>query len=465
MLGKYLPQDQNDLFRMRLDQMVNMNHELIVLSKEVAWDWIENELKNLYSEEGRPSIPIRTIVGMLLLKQLYNQSDETVLERWIENPYWQYFTGEQFFQHESPFDPTDFVHFRKRVGAAGMEKVLSLTVRLHIGSEVEKEVNIDTTVQEKNITFPTDSKLATKIIKYCWSYAKAERVELRQSYRFVVKRLRMKLHNGGHPRRQKAARKAGRKLKTIAGRLVRELQRKLDGEALVYYGQSLNLFKEVLAQKKSTKNKRYSLHEPAVWCIAKGKPHKKYEFGCKVSVARNAKDGVIVGMKSFTGNPYDGDTLEASLEQIERILQDAGGDRPKIAVADRGYRGRKEIGQTKILTPTSGSKNQSNYDKQKQRKRFRNRAGIEPIIGHLKEDHRMRRNFLSGEIGDAINCLLAGAAFNLKMRLNQIRSSFWAFLRDMWASMSLEMAAFGFLLANWIQMRSKSQLLHSLDYE
>lgn len=465
MLGKYLPQDQNDLFRMRLDQMVNMNHELIVLSKEVAWDWIENELKNLYSEEGRPSIPIRTIVGMLLLKQLYNQSDETVLERWIENPYWQYFTGEQFFQHESPFDPTDFVHFRKRVGAAGMEKVLSLTVRLHIGSEVEKEVNIDTTVQEKNITFPTDSKLATKIIKYCWSYAKAERVELRQSYRFVVKRLRMKLHNGGHPRRQKAARKAGRKLKTIAGRLVRELQRKLDGEALVYYGQSLNLFKEVLAQKKSTKNKRYSLHEPAVWCIAKGKPHKKYEFGCKVSVARNAKDGVIVGMKSFTGNPYDGDTLEASLEQIERIRQDAGGDRPKIAVADRGYRGRKEIGQTKILTPTSGSKNQSNYDKQKQRKRFRNRAGIEPIIGHLKEDHRMRRNFLSGEIGDAINCLLAGAAFNLKMRLNQIRSSFWAFLRDMWASMSLEMAAFGFLLANWIQMRSKSQLLHSLDYE
>ena len=346
-----------------------------------------------------------------------------------------------------------------------MEKVLSLTVRLHFGSELEEEVQVDTTVQEKNITFPTDSKLAFKIIKYCWSYAKAERVDLRQSYRFVVKGLRMKLHNGTHPRRQKAARKASRKLKTIAGRLVRELLRKLDSEALAYYGQSLNLFESVLAQKKSSKNKRYSLHEPAVWCIAKGKPHKKYEFGCKVSVARNAKSGVIVGMKSFTGNPYDGDTLETSLDQIERIRRDAGGDRPKTVVADRGYRGRKEIGQTKILIPTSGNKSQSSYDKQKQRKRFRNRAGIEPIIGHLKEDHRMRRNFLAGERGDAVNCLLAGAAFNLKMRLNQIRSSFWAFLRDMWASLSFEMAAFGFLLANWNQMRSKSQLLHSLDYE
>lgn len=461
MLGKFLPQDQNDLFRMRLDQMVNMNHELIILSKEVAWDWIENELKSLYSEEGRPSIPIRTIVGMLLLKQLYNQSDETVLERWVENPYWQYFTGEQFFQHESPFDPTDFVHFRKRVGEAGMEKVLSLTVRLHYGSEVEPEVLVDTTVQEKNITFPTDSKLAYKIIKYCWSYAKAERIDLRQSYRFVVKGLRMKLHNGGHPRRQKAARKASRKLKTIAGRLVRDLNRKLDSEALAYYDSSLKLFEEVLAQKKSTKNKRYSLHEAAVWCIAKGKPHKKYEFGCKVSVARNAKNGVIVGMKSFTGNPYDGDTLEASLEQIERIRQDAGGDRPKIVVADRGYRGRKEIGQTKILIPTSGSKNQTNYDKQKQRKRFRNRAGIEPIIGHLKEDHRMRRNFLRGEIGDAVNCLLAGAAFNLKMRLNQIRSSFWAFWRDMWASLYCEIAVYGHILATCNQMRSNFQKLYS----
>ncbi|MCB0694743.1 MAG: IS5 family transposase [Saprospiraceae bacterium] len=446
---------------MRLDQMVNMNHELIILSKEVDWNWIENELKDSYSEEGRPSIPIRTMVGMLLLKQLYNQSDESVLARWVENPYWQYFTGEQYFQHKPPFDSTDFVYFRKRVGEAGMEKVLSLTVRLHSGSEAEEEVQVDTTVQEKNITFPTDSKLAFKIIKYCWSYAKAERVDLRQSYRFVVKGLRMKLHNGGHPRRQKAARKASRKLKTIAGRLVRDLLRKLDAEALAYYGPSLNLFEQVLAQKKSSKNKRYSLHEPAVWCIAKGKPHKKYEFGCKVSVARNAKSGVIVGMKSFTGNPYDGDTLEASLDQIERIRRNAGGDRPKIAVADRGYRGRKEIGQTKILIPTSGSKSQTNYEKQKQRKRFRKRAGIEPVIGHLKEDHRMRRNFLSREIGDAVNCLLAGAAFNLKMRLNQIRSSFWAFFRDLWASMCWEIAVYGHILATCNQMRSNFHKIHS----
>ena len=143
MLGKFLPQDQHDLFRMRLDQMVNMSHELIILAKEVDWNWIENELKDSYSEEGRPSIPIRTMVGMLLLKQLHNQSDESVLARWVENPYWQYFTGEQYFLHRPPFDPTDFVYFRKRVGETGMEKVLSLTVRLHFGSESEEEVQVD----------------------------------------------------------------------------------------------------------------------------------------------------------------------------------------------------------------------------------------------------------------------------------------------------------------------------------
>ena len=421
MKGSIPNQDQSDLFRNRLTSIISLDHELSRLAEEIDWECIDAELDGYYAREGRPSIPVRTMVGMLLLKRMYDQSDESVLARWVENPYWQYFTGETYFQHRPPFDPTDFVYFRKRVGEAGMEKILSLTVRLHCGSEVEEEVLVDTTVQEKNVTFPTDTKLALKIINYCWAYGDREGVEWRQSYRFVVKRLRLATYNGSHPRRRRGARRAQRKLRTIAGRLVRDLRRKLSAEALAYYTETLDLFEQVLGQRRGTKNKRYSLHEPAVWCIAKGKVHKKYEFGCKVSVARTALSGIVVGMKSFVGNPYDGDTLAPALAQVERVREDAGGERPRIAVVDRGYRGRKYLNGTDVLIPGRGTKEQTYYEKQKQRKRFRRRAGIEPVIGHLKEDHRMRRNFLSGELGDAVNCLLAGAAFNMMKRLNQLK--------------------------------------------
>lgn len=426
MKGKITPQFQEDLFRTRLSSIIDPKHELCHLAAELDWEWIETELSGFYADSGRPSVPPRTMVGMLLLKQLYNQSDESVLDRWVENPYWQFFTGETFFQHKPPFDPTDFVYFRKRVGEKGMEKVLSLTVRLHCGSEVEEEVLFDTTVQEKNITFPTDDKLAWKIIRHCWAYAESEGIPLRQSYRFKVKNLRLMMHNGSHPKRRKAAIRARKKLKNIAGRLVRDLQRKMDRQAIKYYGDSLELFLHVLNQKPQDKDKRYSLHEPDVWCIAKGKAHKKYEFGSKVSVARTALSGVIVGMKSFEGNPYDGDTLAPSLDQVERVRSDANGNRPARAVADRGYRGRKTIKDTQVLIPGRSKSNQSYYQKRKQRERFRRRAGIEPVISHLKYDYRMLRNFLSGAIGDSVNCLLAGAAFNLNKRLNEIKAAFCA---------------------------------------
>lgn len=426
MKGKIKPQDQIELFKSRLDNMIDIEHQLCVLAREIDWNWIDQEFSDLYADQGRPSVPVRTMVGMLLLKHLYDQSDESVLARWVENPYWQYFTGETHFQHKPPFNPTDFVHFRKRVGEKGMEKILSLTVRLHYGSATEPEIVIDTTVQEKNITYPTDDKLAWKIIRYCWSYADAEGITLRQSYRFVAKSLRLKLHNGHHPKRRKAADKARKKLKTIAGRLVRDLERKMDQHALSWYGESLDLFKHVLAQEVGDKDKRYSLHEPDVWCIAKGKAHKKYEFGCKVSVARTALSGVIVGMKSFKENPYDGDTLQDSLEQVERVRVDAFGDRPALAVADRGYRGRKQIGETQVLCPGRSKASDTQYQKRKQRERFRRRAGIEPIISHLKYDHRMWRNFLAGAHGDMVNCIMAGSAFNLKKRLNQIKTALHA---------------------------------------
>lgn len=422
MLGKQKRKSQIDLFRSRLDQMISIHHPLVQLSKELDWDWIENELKGHYSEEGRPSVAIRTMVGMLLLKQLYNQSDEAVMDRWVENPYWQYFTGEKYFQHKGPFDPTDFVYFRKRVGKEGMEKVLSLTVKLHDGAQSESVVQIDTTVQEKNITFPTDTKLQLRIIEYLWCIAQQEGITLRQSYKFVLKHLRLEMHNSHHPRRRKKAKKARRKVKTICGRLLRDVERKLTAEQLLHYQPWLDFYHCVMNQKRNDKNKIYSLHEPEVYCVAKGKEHKKYEFGCKVAVVRTAKSGVIVGVTSFEKNVYDGHTLQPALEQCQRIRETIGGNRPTVAVVDRGCKGKKEIDGTEIMIPGKPEKNQSPYEKRKLRKMFRARAAIEPTIGHLKHDHRMLRNYLSGVLGDAVNALMAGAAFNLKMRLNQLKN-------------------------------------------
>lgn len=423
MKGKLPKVVQSDLFRSRLSSIISPNHELCQLAAQVDWDWLDREFDKYYSKEGRPSVPVRKMVGLLLLKQMYNESDESVIDRWIENPYWQFFTGETYFQHSKPFDPSDFVHFRHRVGEEGMEKVLALSIKLHCGSETEEEVQIDTTVQEKNITFPTDTKLALKIIDYMREVANSEGVSLRQSYVRVMKKLRMATVKGDHPRRAKGAKKARRKIKNIAGRLVRDVGRKLSEEAHSHYAETLELFKQVLAQKTKDKDKRYSLHEPAVWCISKGKAHKKYEFGCKVSVSRGSSSGVILGMKSFAGNPYDGHTLEPALDQIQKIREQLGGNRPKRAVVDRGYRGRTQIGETEILLPKSGGKKLSAHHRRKMKERFRARAGIEPVIGYLKSDHRMLRNYLKGETGDAVNCLLAGAAYNLRLRMRQIKAS------------------------------------------
>ena len=425
MIGKHKPAI-GDLFRSNLNQILNLNHELVLLSKEVDWTWIENELSVYYSDKGRPSVPIRTMVGMLLLKHLYNRSDESVVAGWVENPYWQYFTGESFFQHEPPFNPTDFVHFRKRIGEEGMEKILTLTVKLHPEAAKEEQVQFDTTVQEKNISYPTDTKLQRRIMSYLRTIAEWEDLDLRQSYVRIEKRLLLAMRFGHHPKHKKVAQKARRKFKTITGRLLRDVQRKLDPVMLAHYQPYLDLYAEVLAQKRSDKNKIYSLHEPHVKCISKGKAHKKYEFGNKVGITRGCQTGVILGVKSYTENIYDGHALPAALAQSSRILEQVGGQRPKEAIVDRGCRGRKQIEGTKISIPSRPTSTDTKYQKTKKRKKFRSRAAIEPIIGHLKHDHRMLRNYLSGTIGDAINAMAAGCAFNIKMRLRQIKMTFFS---------------------------------------
>lgn len=421
MLGKIKRDSQQNLFKTRLTDLINLGHPLVKLADEVSWDKMELEFQNLYSEQGRPSIPIRKIAGLLLLKEMFKESDESVVERWIENAYWQYFTGEEFFQTKQPFDPSEFVHFRKRLKEAGLEFLLSQSVALHPKAKNEKEVQIDTTVQEKNITFPTDAKLAKKVIDNCTKIAGREGIKQRQTYKRVAKQYLRDAYFGHHPKRKKKAVMARKKLRTIGNRVVRELERKLPEDLQKQYEAEFSNYKKVLSQEKNSKDKIYSLHEPQTACIAKGKAHKAYEFGTKVAVTRGRKTGIITSIKRFSGNPHDSKTLEESLAQSQRVREQIGGTRPTIASTDRGFRGMTQVGETKIEIPKN-TKEKSRYKQEVARKRFRARAAIEPTISHLKRNHALGLNFLKGVAGDIHNALLVGIGYNLKMRFNQIKA-------------------------------------------
>lgn len=418
MKGKIPKNPQLNVFRIPLVNIINMEHEIVILSRKIDWEKVEKEFSVYYPGLGRPAVPIRKMVGSMLLKQMYNLGDETFVARWIENPYWQYFCGETYFQYEGPYDPSDFVHFRKRIGEEGAQKILKLSINLFDSKEVhEKEILIDTTVQEKNITFPTDSKLHKKIIEGCLKIAEKENIKLRQRYTRIVKQLMIDQRFREHPKRKKKANAAARKLKTIAGRLVRDVERNLDElDRLSCYDEQLWLYLLVLGQKRDDKNKIYSFHAPEVKCISKGKEHKKYEFGNKSCFALTKKSGIVVGALAFAENIYDGHAIEPQLEQIE----DLTGKLPETALVDRGCKGRKSIMGVNIKIPGSG-KSKTAYQKRKERERFRRRASIEPIIGHIKQDHRLLRNYLKGTEGDMINTLLAGAAFNMMKMLRKIR--------------------------------------------
>lgn len=419
MIGKTDKTPQLNIFKIPLNQFINLKHQLCLLSKKIDWDKVEKDFSEYYCvDNGRPSIPIQKIVGVILLKRVYNHSDESVVERWMENPYWQYFCGETYFQYQQPFDPTELIKFRQRVGESGAEKILSLSIDLFEKKEIEeKEVLIDTTVQEKNITFPTDTKLQKRIIEKCRKIAEKEGIELRQSYKRILKQLMIDQRFRQHPKRRKKANAAARKIKTLAGRLTRDIERKMNDDQLERYTTDLTIFKLILNQQKNTKKKIYSIHEPHTQCIAKGKESKKYEFGNKTSIVKTRKSGIIVGALAFKQNIYDGDTLEPQLEQIKRLTN----YQPKIGIVDRGYRGRSKILDTTIICPKKIPKSANSYQKQKIRKQFRARAGIEPVIGHIKHDHRMIRNYLSGELGDTLNTLLAAAGFNMKKMLNRLK--------------------------------------------
>jgi len=438
MIGKIEKNPQLEMFKVPLKHFIKENHELVLLSKKINWEQLESELSIYYCDDnGRPCIPIRTIAGIVLLKRIFDESDESVLDRWTENPYWQYFCGEVYFQHELPFDRTELIKFRKRIGEEGSEQLLKMSVQLFPKKEFqEDEVLIDTTVQEKNITFPTDVKLQKKIIEKCRKIADKEGIELRQTYKRELKQLMIDQRFHSHPRRRKKARAAARRIKVIAGRVVRDVERKMDNNQKEKYAPQLDIFNKVLTQQRNSSDKVYSIHQPHVKCIAKGKEAKKYEFGNKSSIAKTKKSGIIVGAMAFIDNLYDGDTLLPQLKQTERIT----GHKPKVGITDRGYKGRKVVNGVQIIIPAKLPASANNYQKQKARKRFRARAGIEPIIGHLKQDHRMSRNYLLDEQGDLVNTLLAAAGFNLRKMLQRLKAEaldiifnfIWRIFAEVW---------------------------------
>lgn len=403
-----------------LREQLNPNHRLYRLSEEIDWLYFEEEFSNLYSDKGRPAHPIRLMVSLLILKSVYDLSDEELVDKhWEMNTYFQFFSGKEVQQWGQPCAASDLVHFRKRIGKAGIEKIFKHSIELHGKASQDHHVSIDTTVQEKNITYPTDAKLHKRIADKCVKIAEKESLTLRRSYKRTTKQLLRDTYNATHPRRRKKARSAQRKLRTIAGRLVRELDRKLPKGV---YNKDLELFKKVLAQTRHSKNKIYSLHEPDVYCIAKGKAAKKYEYGCKGSIALTQNTGIIVGAMTFAENAYDGHTLEPALRQVVQLT----GSAPKTATVDRGYKGKNNIEATQIIRPSKPLKKDSEYQKRKKKKHCKRRAAIEPIIGHLKADHRAARNFLKGTLGDEINFMMAATAFNFKKWMDNLSEKLWA---------------------------------------
>ncbi len=347
--------------------------------------------------------------GLLILKHLRNISDESVVEQWSENAYFQYFCGMHEFVPSFPCAASEFVHFRKRIGEKGMERILAESIRVNDDRSDDDHHDtafIDSTVQEKNVTYPTDAKLHKKIIGKVLKIVKELNLPMRQSYTFVLKGIYRDQRFRNHPKNRRKAIKADKRLRTIAGCLVRELERNL-GENR-QHDESLSIFKKILLQRRNSSHKIYSIHEPEVKCISKGKEQKKYEFGNKVSIIRSAT-GVILGASSFR-NEYDGHTIGKSLEQIRRLT----GKSIRRLAGDRGYRGRKEIGGTQILIPDAPRAKDTYYQRKKKHKLFCKRAGIGPTIGHLKTDYRLGRNFYKGLLGDAINVILAAAAYNFK---------------------------------------------------
>ena len=400
---------QSELFRVELATLVDMTHPLVKLGEKINWGTFEEQLgKTYHAQTGAPGINTRLMVALHYLKYQYNLSDEVVVARWVENPYWQHFSGRQFFEYEMPFDPSSMTRWRKRLGEAGAESMLKATIETGVTMKAitpsqVRHVNVDTTVQTKAIRYPTDSRLYDRARERLVVHARRGGLKIKQSYQRVGKYLVMKASRYAHARQMKRAKACTRKLRTNLGRVIREVEKQREVPGL---DRLLLVCKRIHAQQVNDKQKIYSVHEPETMCIAKGKAGTKYEFGQKVSVAVTSKGGWLVGALCITGNPYDGHTLQQQIEQVDRLYIKKPVE--QTVHVDMGYRGHNYRGDKTVIV----DKRRRGETPRTLWRWMKRRAAVEPTIGHLKSEHRLERNQLRGIIGDSINAILSAAAMN-----------------------------------------------------
>jgi transposase, IS5 family len=410
---------QDDLFRPSLEKIINLRHPLVRLATEIDWDFLAGRFSSVCRlGPGQPPLPTRLVAGLFILKHMHNLSDEALCDRWVENPYFQYFCGEVVFRHDLPFDRSSLTRWRQRLGEEQIAALLqeSLSVAHRTGAIETKDLErvvVDTTVQEKAIAHPSDARLMHRAIEKLVDLAKREGIELRQSYLRVANRAAIMVGRYTHAHQFKRARRELKFLRTRLGRIIRDIRRKIEGDPALEdrFAPLLDLAHRVRHQEQRQRGpKVYSLHAPEVECIGKGKARAPYEFGCKVSIATPAtapKGGqFVLRAKALHGNPYDGHTLGPVIADLEKLT----GVAARRIHCDKGYRGHNYPDRFKVWI--SG---QVRRVTKAIRREMRRRAAVEPVIGHLKDDHRMRRNHLKGRDGDRINALLAAAGYNFSL--------------------------------------------------
>jgi IS5 family transposase len=412
---------QRDLFRARLEQILNPRHGLVRLARVIDWSILEERFGTVYVDgPGRPPLPTRLMAGLSILKHLHSLSDEVLCARWVENPYYQLFCGEEFFRHWLPVDRSSLTRWRQRMGEERLTALLqeSLATAARTGAAKPsdfRQMIVDTTVQEKAIAFPTDAKLMHRARERLVRLARRHGVGLRQSYARVGKRALIRHQRYAHAKQFKRANRALKSIRTMLGRVIRDVTRKIAGwpDLAEVFALPVSLARRVKDQRQRQRGRKvYSLHAPEVECIGKGKAHKRYEFGVKVSVAtplRRCKGGQFVAhVKALPGNPYDGHTLESVIPDIERTI---GAELERV-ITDAGYRGHKAPPERRFRVYVAGQKRRLSAAI---RRAFRRRSAVEPVIGHLKAEHRMGRNHLAHSAGDAINAVLAAVGYNFRL--------------------------------------------------
>ena len=417
---------QLELGKALLSSFLNMKDELVLLGNAINWKHLcESFGKSFHVSQGRPGLSTRLMVGLTYLKYLHNLSDEKVIKQFSQNPYWQYFCGFNYFQTQMPCEGSSLTRFRERLGEEGAEKLLSETVEIArraglLKRKVLREVIVDTTVQEKNISYPTDARLINKAREKLVKEAREDDIVLRQSYKFKGKSESVKSSRYFHARQYKRGKASVKRQKMWLGRVIRDIKRKCYVEPSEKLKRALELGQRVFDQERRSKNKIYSLHEPQVECISKGKVHRPYEFGNKVSFTVSSVGSWILGAKSFFGNPFDGKTLIEAIEQTERLT----GEEIKRIGVDRGYRGKVYHPEGKETLISGVGRVKSSV-----RRFLKRRSSIEPVIGHMKQEHRLGANYLGGIEGDRFNPILAASAFNLQKLLRSFALTFFYFLR------------------------------------